>query len=110
KKLTAGTVMFYGKDNLTASASIGTDGTYVMNDAPLGDVKVTVTVQAPPMGMKHLKDAPGSPVMPGETAPTAGKIPKEIVPIPDRYSKPDTSGLTFAVKKGEQEYDIPLTK
>jgi hypothetical protein len=110
KNLTTGTVMFYGKDNLTGSAAIGTDGTYVMNDAPLGDVKVTVSVShLPPMGLKHLKDAPKGPVMPGETAPTAGKMPSHVVPIPEKYSKVDTSGLTYEVKRGEHEFNIPLT-
>ena len=111
KNLTTGTVMFYGKDNLTGSAPIGTDGRYVMNDAPLGDVQVTVSVsKVPPMGLGHLKDAPKGPVMPGESAPTAGKIPSQIVFIPDKYAKVESSGLTYVVKKGEHEFDIPLTK
>jgi len=111
KSLTAGSVMFYGKDNVTGVATIGTDGTYVMNDAPLGEVKITVTVpKLPPGGMKHLKDAPVGPVMPGDTTPpTAGKIPTHVVPIPEKYSKVETSGLTYVVKKGEQEHDLPLT-
>jgi hypothetical protein len=111
KNLTAGTVMFHGKNNLTGSATVGTDGNYVMTDAPVGDCKVTVTVpKMPPRGVEHLKGAPVGPKMPGDTTPdTVGKIPTQIVPIPDKYSNVETSGLSFTVSRGEQTYDIPLT-
>src|SRR6266545_2080898 len=62
KNLTAGNVMFYGKDNLTGSSPIGSDGTYAITDAPVGDVKITVMVPAvPPGGFGHLKGAPVGP-------------------------------------------------
>src|SRR2546421_12922453 len=50
KALTTGSVMFYGKNNLTASARIDLNGDYVMNDAPLGEVTITVSVPRPPPG------------------------------------------------------------
>src|SRR5262245_8778302 len=66
RNLNSGNVMFYGKDNLTGSAAIDHEGNYVMKDAPLGDVKITVTVpKLPPQGVGHLKGAPTGPVMPG---------------------------------------------
>src|SRR5437870_11885977 len=55
KNLTVGSVMFYGKDNMTASASIDPKGNYVMNDAPLGEVKITVTVPTMPRGLGKMK-------------------------------------------------------
>ncbi len=110
KNLTVGTVMFYGKDNLTGSAPIGSDGTYVINDAPLGDVKITVTVPTvPPGGFSHLKGAPAGPVMPGENNPKPTTIPTTVVPIPQKYGNVETSGLTFTVQRGEQTNDLNLT-
>jgi hypothetical protein len=110
KNLTAGSVVFYGKDNLTGSASIRTDGTYVINDAPLGDVKITVTVpQMPPGGVGYMKGAPAGPVMPGESASSATTIPSNVVSIPQKYANVETSGLTYTVQRGEQTHDIPLT-
>jgi hypothetical protein len=109
KDLTTGSVVFHGKDNLTGSATIGADGSYVMNDAPLGDVKITVSVpKLPAGGMRHLKGAPVGPVMPGES-PEAKKMPTHVVPIPEKYAKVETSGLTYTVKRGEQTHDLPLT-
>ncbi len=35
-------------------------------------------------------------------------MPKRIVPIDEKFSKPETSGLKFTVIKGEQTYDIEL--
>lgn len=121
KPLTTGTVMFYGKNNLTGSATIDKNGNYVMTDAPLGEVKVTVYVPPAPVGgtkrMKML--GPGGPkgdkkgmksVDPetGKSISIMGDMPDEIVPIPEKFSKVESSGLTYTVQKGEQEYNIPL--
>src|SRR5262245_32703100 len=52
KHLTTGTVRFVSVKNesYTASASIDKNGNYTMNDAPLGDVKVSVYVPPQPPG------------------------------------------------------------
>jgi hypothetical protein len=123
KHLTAGTVVFYGKDlNMTGSATIDKHGNYVMNDAPLGDVKITVTVPQPPPGgtarmkmlggpaKKGLKDVKSvDPNDPSRSISIMGDMPKEVVSIPDKYSKVETSGLTYTVTRGEHTHDIPLT-
>lgn len=117
--LTAGSVMFHGKDNLTGMASIDKNGAYVMKDAPLGDVTVTVSVPPPPQGgterMKMgpmTKEKDGKSVDPsgsGKTISIMSEMPGKIVPIPPRYAEPGTSGLTYTVKRGEHTHDIPLT-
>ena len=38
-----------------------------------------------------------------------GDMPKNIVPIPDKYAEEKTSGLTYTVEKGEHTWDINLT-
>ena len=116
KPLTVGTVMFYGKNGMTGSASIQPDGTYIMPDAPLGECKVTVTVpQMDPSSRARLKGKgpamPSGPMNPeegGVPAPPLAVIPKEVVPIDAKYSNPETSGLSFTVEKGEQTYNIEL--
>ena len=119
KALTMGTVMFSNKEGITGQATIQVDGTYEMPDAPVGDCKVTVTVPKMPndpsvwarMGGKG-PAMPSGPVDPskGEAPPPpAAKIPKEYVPIDQKYSDPETSGLKFTVKKGETHtYNIEL--
>lgn len=118
KPLTTGTVMFYGKNGITASAHIDTQGNYEMNDAPLGECMVTVTVEAlPPNSSVQARLKGGGPKMPGEmknpeaespALPSAPSVPKEVVPINSKYSKTETSGLTFTVEKGEQTFNIDL--
>jgi hypothetical protein len=117
KDLTTGTVMFHGKDNITGSATIDKNGNYLMNDAPLGDVKITVSVpKLPPGGLKAI--SPGGadkstksvdPSGSGKSITIMGDMPTHVVPIPDKYQNVETSGLTFTVKKGEQTKDLPLT-
>jgi hypothetical protein len=132
KLLTAGTVMFYGPGGITASAGIDPDGNYEMPDAPVGECQVTVTVPPVPMDptIKALMTGKGKIKVPKMQAgptppegfkadmgdaptdlpnPSAARIPTEIVPIDPKYSKPETSGLKFEVKKGEQHtYNIDL--
>lgn len=109
--------MFYAKSGITASASIDLQGNYVLNDAPVGECVVTVTVNRlpdDPSVRARLKGAgPKIPEMknPEESSPalpSAPAVPKEVVPIDTRYSKPETSGLTFTVEKSEQIFNIDL--
>jgi len=124
KHLTTGTVVFYGKDNMTGSATIDSEGKYELGDAPLGDCRVTVTVNNSPFDASvrarmqgkgngpKLPDGPKPPPgveRPGGGEPPPGaKVPKEVVPVDQKYSNVETSGLTFTVKKGEQTYSIEL--
>ena len=118
QKLTSGTVMFYGPSgSITSSTVIDTEGNYVMNDAPLGEVQITVTVGSLPPAMT-MKYGPGRATKEGESKdPTGGisdsipimsKMPSKLIRIDDKYSKPDTSGLKYTVEKGEHTYDIEL--
>jgi hypothetical protein len=121
KNLTVGSVMFHGKDNMTGSASIDKNGNYVMNDAPLGEVQITVDVpKAPPGGIGMMKAGPGlkaskdvksvDPEGSGKSiSMMIGDMPSYVLPIPEKYAKVETSGLTYTVQRGEQTHDINLT-
>jgi len=119
QNLTTGNVMFWGENNATASAAIDKHGNYVMNDAPVGDVKITVYVpnvnpaelakmNAMKKGMPNLKsvDPSGS----GMSISIMGDMPENIVPIPDKYATPESSGLTYTVQRGEQTKYLALTR
>ncbi len=120
KPLTSGTVMFHGKNGITSTASIKPNGDYEMTDAPIGEVTITVEVAGLPMdpsvrarmkakagdfgkGVEGSKNPEG-----GEGIALMPEMPKEIVPIPEKFSKPDTSGLKYNVEKGEHTHDIEL--
>jgi hypothetical protein len=97
--LTAGTVVFYGNDNITSTAVIDKNGEYVMNDAPVGNVKITVSVPPlPPAGLESMRGK--SPIM--------GEMPDKIVPISNRYATVETSELTYTVEKGEHVKNLDL--
>lgn len=119
KPLTTGSVIFHGADNASASATIGKEGNYELQDAPVGLVRITVMVpKMPPGGIRSMMPAGGKdikdkasvdPENPERSIPIMGEIPKNIVPIPDRYGNVETSVLTFTVEKGEQTHNITLT-
>lgn len=117
--LTTGSVTFWGPYNITSTAVIDENGDYVMNDAPIGEVTITVAVNAP-MGMgpgpkdqtEKMKKIAGE----GSKDPEGNhpqmtimpKTPKNVVRIDEKYSKPESSGLKFTVQKGEQTHNIEL--
>lgn len=124
KLLTSGTVMFYNEQGMTGAASIDPDGNYVMVDAPVGDCKVTVTVPSVPNDptvMARLSGKGKGPKMPtgdgmrppdgaemsegadaGGPPPPLARIPTEIVLADAKYASPETSGLKFTIRKGDQ--------
>ena len=107
--LPGGIVAVVCSDGRVADSKIAPDGTYSIEYAPAGDLKVKVITQPPVSGMKspnpmarNVRRDPGSRSEP--FAPLGG-----YVPIPERYRDAERSGLSCAVVKGKQTtYDIPL--
>jgi hypothetical protein len=90
----------------TAIADIAEDGSYTVRNVPVGKVTITVeTKSVAPLsapGGVHMNMPAGAPNAPG------GDAGKRYVPIPDRYSQGDTSGLAYEVKAGRQDHNIEL--
>jgi hypothetical protein len=98
--VTAGVVKFFpeaGGD--PAETPLGPDGTYRATGVPVGPCKVAV---------ETLRFKTMTPPPPGMAKQMGGPRPV-YVPIPEKYERPDSSGLTFDVKKGTSSWDIPLT-
>lgn len=87
--LNSGTVVFLG-DKVSFVGNIDGSGSYKVENPAAGSYKVSVTT-------------PG--VGPGGI--TADGI--KPIKIPEKYSSPGTSGLSYTVKEGDQRYDIKLT-
>jgi hypothetical protein len=108
--LKAGEVTFFTSDHRVGTAPI-VDGKYEMKDAPVGDVKITVTIPPPSpvgaVGVARPKELGG---MPTDMIPEAGDKTAggKATPIPEKYKDVKTTDLTYTVEKGEHEYDIPL--
>lgn len=106
--LPAGKVTFLceGGDKPVLSANIR-DGKYEIKGVPVGPVKITVATYKPSKAVERPAGL-GPTTRPGaEETPRAP--PEKYVEIPSRYGHADQSPLTFDVKAGPQEHDIPLT-
>jgi len=114
KPLYTGSVVFHTSDGRTGGAAIDQHGNYNMGDAPIGDVKVTVTASktlGKPGARPSTKNPTGEmkdPNKPSEGSNEPPVDPSKIVPIPDKYGDPEKSGLTYKVEKGEQTHNIDL--
>jgi hypothetical protein len=109
--LPAGKITFIceGGNKPVLSADIR-EGKYEIKGVPVGPVKITVATYKPskavdrPPGLGPTK-RPGT----NETPPASPTPPEKYVAIPPRYGQADRSNLTYDVKPGDQEHDIPLT-
>jgi hypothetical protein len=101
KPLPSGTVLFVGTEGSRRGLSpIGPDGTYRIENVPVGPVKIAV-VSAPrvPPGLMNAS-GPG---------PQPADPPKnDYVPIPARYQDAEQSGLTYTVEAGRHTWDLLL--
>jgi hypothetical protein len=114
--VTAGNVLFASEDGQwTVFAPLRGDGTYLVKEPPLGNVKIAVQTEmykgraVPPNTKNEPRGDPkqvgsGGMVLPDPSV--RGLIYKAI---PDKYEQFETSGLSCVVKRGDQQHDIPLT-
>ncbi len=92
--VTEGEVHFFmAEKGVGAVAQIDASGTYKLN-APLPAGTYTVAIVPPPP----------QPVDPKKGGPP----PAPSTSIPAKYQAPDTSGLTFTVQKGNNEFPIVI--
>jgi hypothetical protein len=110
-----GNVVFVGDNNRVGSGVIGKDGSYTVSDAPVGKVRIVVTVPKRPMMMggrgMSMPKPPKDMHMPAEMTPEGSELkdPGNQIPLPDRYSDANTTPLEFTVTKGEQNFDIKIS-
>jgi hypothetical protein len=89
----------------TLSGVIGPDGTYRVIGVTPGAAQVSVTGPTAPVGSGGAN--PGAPT-PAIKDMAGGAAIGKPVPIPAKYAKPASSGLSFTVKSGQNTFDIPL--
>jgi hypothetical protein len=89
------------------TATIREDGKYEIS-APTGDVQISVD-------NSMLMPRRGSPMQPPQSegmkqhsGGAEDPVKGQYVNLPSKYFRPDTSGLTYTVKKGDQTHDVPL--
>jgi hypothetical protein len=102
KPLPGGRVTFVAADGFASVGDIDEKGNYTIN-APVGAVKISVD-----NSMLREKRAAAAK---GAGRPDAGDatvLKGTFVPLPDKFSSPDKSGLTYTVVSGPQKYNIEL--
>ena len=110
KPVTTGAyVTIFAPTGESALGNVDKDGNYTIENAPVGQVKITVA-----NGRLVEKSAPGS----DTSAPAPGKSPRESFKggpkksrignqVPQKYENPD-NGLSYPVKSGLNTIDIEL--
>ena len=110
--LPTGTVSFYCENGEIVSSLISANGTYHLPRVAPGPVRVAIISHSRvPEGLQVVQPpvafAPVSPQGVRYSA-VASASARPATPIPDKYSRPDSSGLLFTLSPGEQNVDIEL--
>jgi hypothetical protein len=114
KPVSVGSVSFILEGGGVMSSPIEEDGSYTIRNVPPGTVKITVeTTSARPPSMQGSPGGKGGPPefmmkYVKEKDPKLAERGKKYVPIPEQYSDPAKSNLTFVVKSGKQQHDVDL--
>lgn len=104
RPLSSGIVSFVPESGAPHYADIQSDGSYRMVNAPVGPVKIGVQSK-PKQSASPSARMPRNPQDYGKLE--ADMNQKESI-LPDQYTDPNKSGLTYTVKKGKQPFDIEL--
>ena len=106
QKLPSGRIVFLceGGSKPVLMSSIR-DGSYAVNEAPIGPARVTVeTFELTTTPVPNMISSPSPPDQQAE-----GAVGAAYMRIPARYKTPTTSGLTHDVVSGNQSRDFDLT-
>lgn len=109
--LTSGRVTFLcdGKGRPAISGSISSDGSYAIDDPPVGRANVSVEAfKVPPRPKPGIDPVYGVDYEAEWVAEWGDAGP--YVPIPLRYASPTTSGIEVTIVPGVQTFDIDLSK
>ena len=102
KPLVWGTVQFEGSDKMVKQGNITSDGSYSIRGLAAGEAKAAVSSINPKSSDFQVRGPAGR----------AKANPRPEVtgwfPIPEKYDTPFNSGLTYAVKGGQNQIDIEL--
>jgi hypothetical protein len=104
KIVPSGLVVFLSETNHAVRSQIQEDGSYTIEDMPVGPVTIGVIQGLVYTGKKdgNMSQLGIEGAEPREIAPT------QLVPIPLKYANPKDSGVKYTVQPGNQEHDIRL--
>lgn len=97
-----------GADGTMSQGAIGSDGTYTVNNVPLGEVTVAVNTEAA-RGDSIAAGMAGSYAGPEAGGGKTGKAKLAgFVNLKESYFDPEKSGLKTSIKAGSNEFKIEL--
>jgi hypothetical protein len=100
RTLSSGSVTFVGQDGESSSSAIAEDGSYQIENAPIGPVRIAVA--------SHPRVPPGLMNPPGQAAALREDPKDGTVKIPQKYENHKTSGLAYTVQRGSHTFNIDL--
>lgn len=95
--LTAGSVTIQVPGKRPATGPISADGTYRVENAPVGNA--TISVQTP---------LPAAPAAANAGPVPGGAAVVKVVPIPKRFADPEKSNLSAVIASGGQQHHITI--
>ncbi len=104
KALSSGYVTFTADKGPPLHADIQSDGSYRLENVPVGPVKIGVQPKASQEAMRAI----GMPRGPKDVDKVKAAVADRETKLPSKYADPNQSGLTYTVTNGPQQHDIDL--
>lgn len=108
KPVVFGTVLIVGKDGLPRFGPINEDGSYLVEEVPVGPVRIGVNSPDPTTPLFNKDDEKKGRPRPPEDQKRLAALKKKWSPLPSSYGDVTTSDLTLEVHRGENAHDIEL--
>jgi hypothetical protein len=105
KAVPSGFVTFIPEQGGALHSDIQSDGSYRLNNVPVGQVKISVE---PKKSAQDTLQSSAMPRNPKDFGKAKAAMTENSTQIPSRYTDPEKSQLTYTVTKGSQQHDIDL--
>jgi hypothetical protein len=104
KPLPSGFVTFVPEKGAPVYSEIQSDGSYRVDQVPIGLVRIGIQ----PKSAQNTLASSAMPRNPQDVTKLKAAMTATETQIPSQYANPNSSGLTYTVTKGLQQYDIVL--
>ena len=94
--------------NQEAAGKIREDGTYLVENCPLGSATIAVNTDAGKGDHQTALRQSGD--YTGPDGKGRKRVSLTFTDVPNKFFEPDTSGLTYTVVEGENKHDIVIKK
>ena len=99
-----GTVVSFSSQESARTGQVSSDGTFTVMQIPVGEYKVSVT----PAPQNTFSEDPKQAMLKAMENQQKGIVPEPSEQIPGKYQSIETSGISYEVKEGSNDFTLDM--